>query len=256
VLRAGYPEFAKLLERLSPDYRAFVIDAFTVSHAPYSRKGLDLFCGTFPPDECEGVKSAVGKDLDEYPQLYYDNRFGLSYNFPETVAQLGLSPPDLEDLAKVVELLYKSNISLLDALFGEVVDAIDQSGLLEESLIVFTADHGEVLYRENALCKWTHGHALAPKVLNVPLLIRAPSLGVVSGRYERVTRSIDVFPTTAALADVPLPEDVTVAGADPAPANSAQWLSLGLRTADFLCGPASDSGVFMLCVVPRSLLLD
>ena len=71
--------------------------------------------------------------------------------------------------------------------------AVDERGLRDESLVVFTADHGELLYRDNALFPWSHDFQLAPEVLRAPLLIRGP--GVAPGRAEWVTRSIDLYPT-------------------------------------------------------------
>ena len=53
--------------------------------------------------------------------------------------------------ASSVELLYESNVHELDRMFGAVVRAIGSRGLRDQSLIAFTADHGEDLYRDFAL---------------------------------------------------------------------------------------------------------
>ncbi|MEN8181683.1 MAG: hypothetical protein ABFS46_04005, partial [Myxococcota bacterium] len=60
--------------------------------------------------------------------------------------------------------------------------------------------------------KWSHSLQLAPEVLNVPLIVRVPGSG--SGFYEGVTRSMDVFPTLASLASVPVASGVGVTGED------------------------------------------
>jgi len=72
-----------------------------------------------------------------------------------------------------------------------------------------------VLYREHALFRWTHGYQLAPEVLHVPLIVRAP--GVAPGRYAGVTRSVDVFPTLAGLAGLAPDGLPTTDGEDLAP---------------------------------------
>ena len=84
-------------------------------------------------------------------------------------------------------------------MFGEVVKAIEDAGLLDQSLIAFTADHGEAMYRENANFHWTHGYELVPEDIGAPLVLVGPRSGVPRGDYAGVTRSIDVFPTLAGL---------------------------------------------------------
>ncbi len=209
------PGFKAILAKLKadPDYKAFVMANFTVTHGPYDKRHLPSFRKAYP-EECKAVQNITPADVERLHTLYLENYFQLSYNFPEVVKRLGMTPSDIEELVGFLEVLYKSNIHYLDSLFGGVVDGVKDSGLLDESLIVFSADHGEVLYRENAPFKWTHGHALTPEVLNVPLVISAPCVGVPTGRYEGVSRSIDVFPTVAALAGLSMPEGLQLMGQD------------------------------------------
>ena len=91
------------------------------------------------------------------------------------------------------------SVRLLDHCFGRLVDTIRAAGLLDRSLIAFTADHGETLYRESALFKWTHGSELAPEAMQVPLIVHLPGPRSRTGVYEGVTRSIDLYPTLAGL---------------------------------------------------------
>ena len=114
----------------------------------------------------------------------------------------------------VIELLYRANINYLDRLFGNVLDAIIVGDLMDESLIVFTADHGEVLYRESATFKWTHSMLLDHEVLGVPLIIHSPLLSAAAASYAGVTRSTDVFPTMAGLSNIELAKDRGVRGVD------------------------------------------
>ena len=103
----------------------------------------------------------------------------------------------------MIELLYKASVYELDALFGGVIEAIEERGLIDASAIAFTSDHGEILYRDNALFQWGHGYQQAPEVIGVPFLLRAP--GLPAGRFDHVTRSTDVYPTLAGLAGVAAP---------------------------------------------------
>jgi hypothetical protein len=222
-LRAGDPRFERLLDGLRdhPERRALVVTNFTITHAPYSIAWLDDLCRDDP-------RACVGRPerLEETAELFWRYYVDLSWNFDATVRRLGLSADDVARLADVAELLYRANVHRLDGLFGDVLDAIDRRGLRDESVVAFTADHGEVRYREGAILHWNHGFALAPEVLSVPWLLAAPGLAPVTpeaggrsaggGVWEGVTRSIDVFPTLAGLAGVPVPEGVE--GVDLSPA--------------------------------------
>ena len=211
-LRGDDPRFLRLLDRLreEPGRRALVVTNFTVTHAPYSIAWLADLCRDVP-STCADRPAR----LEETAEFFWRHYVDLSWNFEATVSRLGLSQEDVARIARVANLLYRANVHRLDGLFGDVVDAIEARGLLEESVIAFTADHGEVLHRDGAIFHWNHGFALAPESLGVPWLLMAP--GVAPGRWSGVTRSIDVFPTLAGLAGVPIP-DGAVDGENLAPA--------------------------------------
>ncbi len=199
-LRGGDPVFRDLLARLraDPAAHAFVFTNFTVTHAPYGTRSVDPFLAQFPRHAA--LRETRLRPFAAYLELYAENVNALSNDFPATVARLGLSAAEIRELAGVLELLYRSNVAFLDRWLGGVLDAIESGGLLDESLIAFTADHGEVLYREGVLFPWTHGIELAPEELEVAWLVRPPAGVEVVASYEGVTRSIDVLPTLAGLA--------------------------------------------------------
>ena len=212
-------QFARILGRLrsDPSYRVFVQINFTITHDPYhryaNRKVQRRFLRAFP-EERPPVDTAT---FNRLLRLYAAHSYQLMRNFPEASERLGLSGSDVRELAQVLEFVYKAAIFQLDEYFGRLLDSIREAGLYDESLIAFTTDHGEIGFRENALYKWTHGLQLAPEVLYVPLIIRGPAVGLPSGRHAGVTRSIDVYPTLAALSGVAIPDDVRMAGIDLSP---------------------------------------
>jgi arylsulfatase A-like enzyme len=224
ILTGRDPALHSILERLEkdPDYKVLIVSNFTVTHSPYDTRFVDGFCG-FYPTECSARSNP--EKFDRYVELYLENSLPLSYDFDGTRRELELSDEDVARLVEVIELLYKANVLVLDRLFQRLVSAVDARVPTEESVIAFTADHGEVLYRPGAHFHWSHGFQLAPEVLNVPFLLRGSGVGVTHGVYPGVTRSIDVFPTLAALSNVPIPEfegrglDLSgaVRGLEPAP---------------------------------------
>lgn len=217
----------EILEKLSidRDYRVLIVTLFTVTHGLYTfiLNEADSSAQTLPG---EFIKTGLTvEEFNEHKELYLSfNRsgFSLSFDFPETIRKLGFSQQDLEKFVKAVEYLYKCGIRWLDLLFGSLIAELARRGLLDESLIIFTADHGETLYRDNTFFKFTHGFQLAPEVLTVPLIVRAPRLGIGGQNHFFVTRSTDVFPSVAGLAGVRIPEEKKPDGIDLSPVITGQ----------------------------------
>jgi len=214
MLRAGDAAFEGLLDGLTadPGKRAFVLANFTVTHSPYSKQIDESevleFCARHP----ERARGIDRDELRRWYAVYDDNRLALQWDYLPTVARLGLDAADQEALQRVLQVTYEAMVAKLDEGFGAMLAAVEARGLAEDALIVFTADHGELLYRDNALFQWTHGLQLANEVLDVPWMIRGA--GLAPQHFAGVTRSIDVFPTLAGLAGLRIPNERRPEGVD------------------------------------------
>jgi len=99
---------------------------------------------------------------------------------------------------------YDQTIAYADSEFGRMLDTLDQTGALDNTVIVFTSDHGELFERG------IMGHgtaALYEPVTHIPLLISLP------GQQKRLdieipTSAVDVAPTLLNLAGVSAPSDI------------------------------------------------
>ena len=212
ILTGGDATFQRILRRLQsePDFRAFVVANFTVTHSDYNYypDAIVEFLEEFP-DELQGVSR---DEFETYRHLYLENSYRITFDFPRFVESNQLNEVDVAKLGRTLEFHYKACVHHLDRLFGELVGDVEAHDLMDDSLIAFTADHGEVVYRDNALFL-THGFQLAPEVLSVPLLMHVGE-SVEAGRYEAVTRSIDVFPTLVGLCHFALSPQLGIAGID------------------------------------------
>ncbi len=86
--------------------------------------------------------------------------------------------------------LYFGEISQLDAAFGRLLTALDESGLRENTLVIFTSDHGEMAGARGLFGKGV----MYEEALHVPLIIRSP--GQATGRRTNFTAStVDLLPT-------------------------------------------------------------
>lgn len=89
-----------------------------------------------------------------------------------------------------LEKKYDAEISFMDRQIGRLIDFLEKEKLNEETLIVFTADHGENLWRHNI----TLAHrGLYNTVVKVPLIMKHESLPVK--KINEIVQTIDIFPT-------------------------------------------------------------
>jgi uncharacterized sulfatase len=96
---------------------------------------------------------------------------------------------------------YLAAVSFMDAQAGRVLDALQRLGLAEDTIIVFSGDHGWHL-GEHGL--W-HKRSLFEESARVPFLVRAPGARANGRRSASVVELLDVFPTLCDLAGVPAP---------------------------------------------------
>ncbi len=99
---------------------------------------------------------------------------------------------------------YDGEIRFLDEQFGRVVDALDSLGLIDNALVVFTADHAEGMGENNYF--FGHGENLYDSVTHVPLIVK--KRGAISGRRTLTGRRtefvqhLDIVPTVLNVAGV------------------------------------------------------
>lgn len=107
---------------------------------------------------------------------------------------------------------YLSLISMVDHQVGRLVAALKDEGALEDTIIVFTSDHGDYCGEYGQFGKQHHGHDV---ILRVPLIIAQAG---VTGREEihDLVELVDVMPTLLEMAGLPCPR--TVQGESLAPA--------------------------------------
>jgi iduronate 2-sulfatase len=96
---------------------------------------------------------------------------------------------------------YYASTSYVDAQIGKVIQALDELGLAENTIIVLWGDHG---FHLGDLGIWTK-HTNYEQANRIPLLITAPGVTTPGSTTRQPAESADVFPTLAALAGLPVP---------------------------------------------------
>lgn len=148
--------------------------------------------------------------------------------------------------------IYDIEIRYMDQQLGRVLDALEETGWLEETIVVIVSDHGEGLGDHNW---WTHG-ILYQEQIWAPLIIRAP--GQPSGRrVGHLVRTIDIMPTVLELVGLD-PEDVPsmdghslvpmLAGDTPDPKYTAYADSVNMLTYRFARGITDEKNDMLFSV--------
>jgi arylsulfatase A-like enzyme len=101
----------------------------------------------------------------------------------------------------VIKAYYYATVSFIDYNVGRIVQALEASGELEETLILWTSDHGEFLGDYDCFGKRTFLRSTA----NVPMIARYPDRFPAGARVEAPASLVDVMPTFLGAAGVEAP---------------------------------------------------
>ncbi len=95
---------------------------------------------------------------------------------------------------------YNAHIEGVDREIGRLMECLDQNGLADRTIVVYTSDHGEMLGAQNRTGKrLPHDESC-----RVPFIVRAP--GMPTGiRTDVLLGAIDLYPTLCGLAGIPVP---------------------------------------------------
>ena len=107
-------------------------------------------------------------------------------------------------------MLYFAAVTGLDEQFGRLMQAVKRLGLEEDTLIVLTADHGDMMGSHGLMAK----HVWYEESIGIPLVIGGA--GMPAGRCGQVLGSADLAPTLLELLGLPVPgtmEGVSAASA-------------------------------------------
>ena len=117
-----------------------------------------------------------------------------------------LGTPDMpmlsEAFAREVKHGYYAAVSYVDAQIGRLIAELETLGLRENTIIVLWGDHGWKLGEHQAWAK----HSNVENDTRVPLIISAPGMKQHGKKSDALVELVDVYPTLAELAGLPLPD--------------------------------------------------
>lgn len=87
---------------------------------------------------------------------------------------------------------YLNSVHFVDRLVGRVLNQLEARGILDETIVVITGDHGQE-FNDTGLNYWGHNGNYSRYQTQVPLVVRWP--GKAPGRFNHLTSHFDVAPT-------------------------------------------------------------
>lgn len=93
---------------------------------------------------------------------------------------------------------YDGGIAFADQELGKLFEELKKRGLYDNTLILVSADHGEVFYEHKG---WGHGKSLFEELIRVPLIVRSPG-GQGGQVVDEIVQHIDYLPTILSSAGV------------------------------------------------------
>jgi arylsulfatase A-like enzyme len=127
---------------------------------------------------------------EEYTAMYKDKKLTARPNVPG---------------GKTTNLLqYYAMTTSLDVGVGRVRDALDEAGIADDTVLIFTSDHGDML--------GSLGHRLKQRPweesINIPFILRYPRKVQAGQRRDWIVSSVDVMPTLLGFCGIPIPPQV------------------------------------------------
>ena len=185
-------EAVQLLEKYSKSGRRFFMTVGLYRpHTPYvaPKKYFDLY----PLDEIR-VPEVPAEYLSTIPKP-------AAASIRRKKDQIDLR----DDLARQAIQAYYASISFADAQLGRVLTTLQDTGLAENTIVVFTSDHGYHMGE--------HGHwqktTLFENATRVPLVISGPGVIAKGKSTEGLAELVDVYPTMTELAGLTTPKSVS-----------------------------------------------
>lgn len=159
-------EMCEFLEKQKPDRPFFAIAGFYAPHAPVN-----------PP--ARFIKMYNTKDLP-LPKLGRDESFASHLK--------DVTPEKWQEIAAY----YMALVSHVDDCVGKILDTLERTGLAENTIVIFTSNHGEYLGDHGRVQKGAPGHDC---IIRMPFIMRYPEKIKPGTVIDALVEGVDFVPT-------------------------------------------------------------
>ena len=151
-----------------------------------------LYVDTFDPHE-------PWDPPKKYVDMYNPGYKGEEVTYPLYAPCSFLTDPEMEH----IRALYAGEVSMVDTAVGKLLKKIEELGLLENTAVIFTTDHGFYFGEHGLIGKISQIHE---EVNHIPLMWRVP--GLAPGRRWHFVQPCDTMPTILDFAGVERPDTI------------------------------------------------
>ena len=152
---------------------------------PYLRKDLPLM-------------EVTQEELDNQPQPLKELRQHNSEVDHDSVV-LELDPSHAQRHRQ--RAYYLANVTMIDEKVGQIMEALERQGYLENAMVIFTSDHGDCLTDHGHSQKWT----MYDSITRIPLMVWSPNRFEAGRKIDALCQQMDLGPTILELAGIPIP---------------------------------------------------
>jgi arylsulfatase A-like enzyme/Flp pilus assembly protein TadD len=164
-----------------------------------------------PERQAEETRRIANQWLDEHQKErmflflhFYDPH--QSYDAPEPYHGMFLDNPhqdpnslkDPQANYDYMQGLYAGEVAYTDNCIKGIIDKLKQLGLYDSTLIIITADHGEMFHQHKEV---SHGYYIYEGNVRIPLIFKVPGVSTPR-RVEKTVGHIDIAPTVCSLLDI------------------------------------------------------
>ncbi len=176
----------------------FLQIGFPGPHPPYDpvRRYADPYLQKTLP-----LLEVTKEELENQPEPFQELRYHNSKIDHDSVVHL-LSPSHEQRHRQ--RAYYLANVTMIDEKVGEIIAALERNGYLENSIVIFTSDHGDCLTDHGHSQKWT----MYDLITRVPMIVWAPGRFEGGVHIDALCQQMDLGPTILEWADVEPPANL------------------------------------------------
>jgi len=101
---------------------------------------------------------------------------------------------------------YYALVTEIDHCVGEMLKTLDEAGIAEETIVIYTSDHGDFVGNHGMVEKAAAGQNVYEDILNIPLIIRYPGNKENGKHSGELVSLVDIYPTLVELIGLRMPE--------------------------------------------------
>ena len=199
---------AAQIDRAAEEGKPFFLwSSFHDPHPPYVCP--EPWASMYDPDDMEPGLLTEGEH-DRNPEHFrktqeHDSEYWARVRKGEGIHGASCHLRDREELKKDMACYY-GLVSFMDREIGRILDALDRNGLAENTLVVFTTDHGHFLGQHGLIAKCIHHYE---DLLRIPFIVRWPGQAPVGEASDAIQNLVDLSPSFLAAADLDVPGSMT-----------------------------------------------